>query len=92
MQYSELYPEELLNYDSLANTGIQYRELFDHDQMLNRSDGVVDKVFIAGKLTWNGKDYETDFGTQAYGRLLKPIASQDAKAVMETGAEEAAIA
>jgi len=48
-------PEELLNYDSLANTRMQYRELFDHEQMVNRSDGVVDKVFIAGKLTWNGK-------------------------------------
>jgi len=85
-------PEALLNYDSLASRRVQYRELFDHDQMVNRSDGVVDKVFIAGRFTWNGKGYEQDFGTQVYGRLLKPIPSQYAGPVTKTEAEEAAIA
>lgn len=65
-------PEELLSYNSLANTRMQYRELFDHEQMINRSDGVVEKVFIAGKLAWNGSDYEPDFGKNKFGRLLKP--------------------
>ena len=67
-------PEELSKYDSLANTKMQYRELFDHEQMVNRSDGVVDKVFINGKLTWNGTDFEAGFGKERYGRLLKPVA------------------
>ena len=74
-------PDELLHYDSLAHTKMQYRELFLHDQMVNRSDGVVDKVFIAGKLTWNGNDFEKEFGKQSYGRLLKPIGLENQRSI-----------
>lgn len=65
-------PEALLNYDSLANTRMEYRELFQHDQMVNRSDGVVEKTIIGGKLAWNGKSYTPKYGKEPFGRLLKP--------------------
>jgi N-acyl-D-aspartate/D-glutamate deacylase len=65
-------PDELLKYDSLANTQMLHRELFQHKQMVNRSDGVVDKTIIAGKIAWDGKKYTPKFGKEPFGRLLKP--------------------
>ncbi len=64
-------PDALLRYDSLAHTKMHYRDLFDHDQMVNRSDGVVDKVVIAGEVVWSGKKYVKSFGKKRFGRLLK---------------------
>ncbi|HBC57028.1 MAG TPA: hypothetical protein DCZ03_07685, partial [Gammaproteobacteria bacterium] len=64
-------PDALLKYDTLAHTKMEYRELFDHDQMVNRSDGVVDKVVIAGEVVWNGKKYVKTYGKKRFGRLLK---------------------
>lgn len=65
-------PVALRNYDSLANTEMVYRDLFQHKQMVNRSDGVVDKTIIAGKIAWDGKKYSAKFGKEPFGRLLKP--------------------
>ena len=59
-------PEALLNYDSQGNTQMIYRELFQHDQMVNRSDGVVEKTIIAGKVAWDGKKYTPEFGKEAF--------------------------
>lgn len=65
-------PEALLDYDSQSNTQMLYRELFQHDQMVNRSNGVVAKTIIGGKVAWDGKKYTPKFGKEAFGRLLKP--------------------
>lgn len=64
-------PEALLAYNAEANTCMQYREVFQHDQMVNRSDGVVDKTIIAGKLAWDGKKYTRAFGKERFGRPLR---------------------
>jgi len=41
-------PRALQRYDSHANTIFEYREAVAAEQMLNRSDGVVTDVWIAG--------------------------------------------
>ncbi|HBC55942.1 MAG TPA: hypothetical protein DCZ03_02140 [Gammaproteobacteria bacterium] len=64
-------PEALRTYDSGANTVMQYREVFQHNQMVNRSDGVVSSVVIAGKLAWDGKEYTAQFGKERFGRALR---------------------
>ncbi len=47
-----LDPEALKNWDSNDSRVLQYRELFKHKQMLNRSDGVVNTVLINGEPVW----------------------------------------
>jgi len=64
-------PEALLNYDSGANTIIQYRDVFEYNQMVNRSDGVVKKVIIAGKIAWNGEDFVDNYGKEKFGKTLR---------------------
>ena len=46
------------------------REVFEHEQLVNRSDGVVRQVVIGGKLAWDGEDFTEDFGHTRMGRLL----------------------
>ncbi len=64
-------PEALRAYDSGANTVMNYREVFQHNQMVNRSDGVVTSVVIAGKLAWDGKEYTPKFGKEPFGRAMR---------------------
>lgn len=64
-------PEALRTYDPIANTQILFREVYQHNQMVNRSDGVVSSVVIAGKLAWDGTGYTEKFGKERFGRLLR---------------------
>ena len=64
-------PDALKAHDSDANIEKIEREIFQHPQLVNRSDGVVDKVIIAGKLAWNGEAYTEQYGQQPFGRLLR---------------------
>jgi N-acyl-D-aspartate/D-glutamate deacylase len=63
-------PQALSNYDSDENTQMAYREQFEQEQMVNRSDGVVEAVVVAGKVAWDGKAYLSAFGQEKYGDLL----------------------
>ena len=47
-------PNELKKYDSVANRQMVYRDVFDAEQLVNRSDNVVSHVFIAGTEVWRG--------------------------------------
>lgn len=47
-----------------------YREIFEHDQLVNRSDGVVTSVFIAGEQVWDGRGHTPALGTRKLGRAL----------------------
>ena len=58
-------------HDSDANIVKVEREVFDYPQLVNRSDGVVDKVIIAGKLAWNGTAYTAEYGQEKFGRVLR---------------------
>ena len=64
-------PEALREYDSDLNTSIQYRECFDHPQMVNRSEGVVELVVINGNIAWLDSAFTKEFGEKPFGTLLR---------------------
>ena len=62
-------PRELKDYDSVANRKMVYREVFDAEQLVNRSDNVVSNVFIAGTEVWKNEALEP-LGQTRLGRHL----------------------
>ncbi len=65
-----LDPEALRAYDTDANRRMVYRDIFEHEQLVNRSDGVVTAVFIAGEQVWDGRGVTPALGTRKLGRPL----------------------
>ena len=63
-------PDALRAYDTDANRRMVYRDIFAHEQLVNRSDGVVAGVFIAGEQVWDGRDFTPALGTRKLGRPL----------------------
>jgi N-acyl-D-aspartate/D-glutamate deacylase len=63
-------PEALRTYDTDANRRMVYRDIFGHEQLVNRSDGVVTAVFIAGEQVWDGAGFTAALGTRRLGRPL----------------------
>jgi N-acyl-D-aspartate/D-glutamate deacylase len=66
-------PEGLLGYDTDANRKMVHRDIFEHDQLVNRSDGVVSAVFIAGCQVWNGAGCTAPLGVRRLGRALTAV-------------------
>jgi N-acyl-D-aspartate/D-glutamate deacylase len=64
-------PVALSAYECDPNRHFEYREIFEHKQMLNRSDGVVSRVLIKGTTVWTGEDFAQDFGSKTLGRALR---------------------
>ena len=63
-------PEALLQYDSEANLQMIYRDELMTEQMVNRSDGVVPCVIIAGKIAWQNNAFSENFGRERFGSML----------------------
>jgi N-acyl-D-aspartate/D-glutamate deacylase len=63
-------PQALLAYDTDANRRMIYRDIFEYEQFVNRSDGVVTSVFIAGARVWDGREILPVLGTRKLGRPL----------------------
>jgi N-acyl-D-aspartate/D-glutamate deacylase len=63
-------PDALRTYDTDANRQMVYREIFAHEQLVNRSNGVVTGVFIAGEQVWDGREFGPALGTRQLGRPL----------------------
>jgi len=63
-------PEALERYDTDANRRMIHRDIFEHEQLVNRSDGVVNAVFIAGEQVWDGLDFTPALGTRRLGRTV----------------------
>ncbi len=63
-------PEALRHYDSEANTIFGYREAVASEQMLNRSDGVVTDVWIAGIPAWRDAKETEHLGKTRMGSAL----------------------
>ena len=63
-------PQALLDYDTDANRRMIYRDIFEYEQFVNRSDGVVTSVFIAGERVWDGREILPVLGTRKLGRPL----------------------
>jgi N-acyl-D-aspartate/D-glutamate deacylase len=63
-------PGALERYDTDANRRMVHRDIFQHEQLVNRSDGVVGAVFIAGEQVWDGREITAALGTRGLGRAL----------------------
>jgi N-acyl-D-aspartate/D-glutamate deacylase len=63
-------PEALSTHDSEANTIFEYREAVAAEQMLNRSDGVVTDVWIAGTPAWRDSRATEHLGATQMGSAL----------------------
>ena len=48
----------------------QYREAFQHEQLVNRTDGVVPLVMIAGHPAWHGTSFDNALGQKKMGTVL----------------------
>ena len=64
-------PDVLAAYDSEENSRFIWREDYAHEQMVNRSDGVVDAVFVGGEPVWDGKRFTPAAGKRTLGRALR---------------------
>lgn len=65
-------PATLADYDGENSVHRIYRDEFQHEQLVNRSDRVVPLVVIGGKIAWQGDAFSTQLGHTAMGRLLRP--------------------
>lgn len=63
-------PAALRAYDPQASTVMQHRDIFENPQMVNRPDGIVTQVIIAGQIAWDGKQYTPVHGRDRLGRVL----------------------
>jgi N-acyl-D-aspartate/D-glutamate deacylase len=64
-------PEALAGYECDPNRSLIYRDIFEHRQMVNRSDGVVTRVLIKGQTVWSGSDFTDTLGRETLGRALR---------------------
>lgn len=63
-------PGQLRSFNPDASVQRIYREEFQHEQLVNRSDGVVPLVMIAGQPVWRGNRFEERLGRDRLGRVL----------------------
>lgn len=47
-------PSALDDWEPDQTRVLEYREIFQHEQMVNRPKGIVDKVYLSGELAWDG--------------------------------------
>ena len=73
-------PERLAQYDGEEHVQRIYREEYQHHQLVNRSDGVVPLVMIAGHVAWQNDQFGQELGQKRFGRLLRPNGQKSAKA------------
>lgn len=79
-------PKALQAFDPERSVEYIYREAFEHHQLVNRPQGVVSQVFIAGKLAWNEGRYEPSFGRERFGRALTHREHTEAKPALRMAA------
>ena len=63
-------PEKLDVYDGENNVQRIYREDFDHEQLVNRSDGVVTATIVSGRAIWHNSKFANDISKSKYGKCL----------------------
>lgn len=64
-------PEALAGFECNERRVTEYREIFAHDQMLSRSDGVVSRVLISGETVWCDGAVTEALGGKRLGRALR---------------------
>lgn len=65
-----LNPDALRSYDGDAGIEYIFRDEYDCHQLVNRSDGVVEGVYVAGKKVWQGTAFTETFGRERAGQAL----------------------
>jgi N-acyl-D-aspartate/D-glutamate deacylase len=64
-------PKELSDYDTDKSRKMVYNDIFQCDTLVNRSDGVVEQVYIKGTRVWQeGSTFTDALGKQHLGRAL----------------------
>ena len=64
-------PEALKTWNTDDTRQLEYREIFSHDQMVNRPQGIVSHVLINGEAVWQGDDFTEALGSKTLGRALR---------------------
>lgn len=64
-------PEVLKHWDCNDTREYQYRELFEHPQMVNRPPPIVRQVVIHGEIVWEDGDFLAPLGEATLGRALR---------------------
>jgi N-acyl-D-aspartate/D-glutamate deacylase len=64
-------PQQLASYDGEANVIRQFRPEYNHEQLVNRSEGVVPLVMIGGNVAWENDGFSSELGERPMGQLLK---------------------
>jgi len=64
-------PEALRQWDDNSSRQFNYRELFEHKQLVSRSDGVVSRVLIRGETVWEDGEFTAVLGREPLGRALR---------------------
>ena len=64
-------PDALDGWEPDQTRVLEYREIFEHQQMVNRPEGIVESVYVAGQQAWDGLLGATNaLGQQPLGRYL----------------------
>jgi N-acyl-D-aspartate/D-glutamate deacylase len=64
-------PEALDGWEPDQTRALIYREIFEHEQMVNRPSGIVGSVYVAGELAWDGETGAAPtLGNRPLGRYL----------------------
>ncbi|MCC1496956.1 amidohydrolase family protein [Alcanivorax sp. 1008] len=66
-------PEALQQFDHHDSARRIYRDEFQHDQLVNRTDGVVPLVMVNGHPAWSSDHFEAPFGKQQLGTVLETV-------------------
>jgi N-acyl-D-aspartate/D-glutamate deacylase len=64
-------PDVLRSYDSEAHIEHVYREVFEHHQLVNRSEGVVPMVVVGGQVAFEDGEFSEAHGEAKMGRALR---------------------
>lgn len=63
-------PSALRRMDQNDTVKRQHRQEFQHGQLVNRTDGLVPLVMIAGHMAWNGDGFDESLGQKKMGSVL----------------------
>jgi N-acyl-D-aspartate/D-glutamate deacylase len=66
-----LNPQALKAYDGEQSIEFIYRDVFDCNQLVNRSDGVVGGVYVAGARVWQGQSFTDAHGASPLAGALR---------------------
>jgi len=64
-------PDALDGWNPDQTRKLEFREIFGHEQMVNRPEGIVDAVFIKGVAAWKDGAAQAALGQETLGRALR---------------------